>query len=85
MAEAVKLTEEELGELKNTTERVNVLRRELADVGMVKLNLETREAQIKQFHKESIEIEQALAKKLEEKYGKGTVDIDQGTFTPAEE
>jgi hypothetical protein len=84
MTESVKLTEEEIKDLETATNRVNALRKELADISMIKLNLELREDQAKKFHQESIEFEQTLAKNLEEKYGKGTVDIDKGIFMPLE-
>lgn len=85
MAESVKLTEEEIGEVENVGKRSQALRNELGDIAIIKLNLKTREEQAAAFHNESIQLERDLAKKLEDKYGKGTIDISTGTFTPIEE
>lgn len=82
MAEEIRLTEEELGELEAANKRISALRAELADISIAKLNLKVREQRAETFFLESGEQEKALAKKLEDKYGKGVINIDEGTFVP---
>lgn len=84
MAEEIRLTEEELGELETANKRISTLRAELADISIAKLNLKAREQRAETFFLESAEQEQALAKKLEDKYGKGVINIDEGTFVSEE-
>ena len=85
MAKEVKLTEEELGELDAANRRVNAIRVELADISIAKLNLKAREKRAETFFLELTQQENSLAKKLEDKYGKGVIDIDKGTFISQED
>jgi len=85
MAKEVKLTEEELGELDAANRRVNAIRVELADISIAKLNLKAREKRAETFFLELTQQENSLAKKLEDKYGKGVIDIDKGTFISKED
>ena len=86
MAEQIKFTEEEIGE-------INQLRQDATNVflqlGQLTLErkkrleeLDTLESQLLQNQKELAEREQNLFKSLNEKYGDGNYDPNTGVFTP---
>ena len=86
MAEQIKFTEEEIGQ-------INQLRQEATNVflqlGQLTLErkkrleeLDTLESQLLQNQKELAEREQNLFKSLNEKYGDGNYDPNTGVFTP---
>lgn len=59
------------------------LLKELGQIKLLELNLEKRIANAKDYQEKLIEKETFISKSLEEKYGKGTVDLDTGTFIPS--
>lgn len=81
--EVVKLTEAEVAQLKNLEERNTLLRNELANIGIARLNLEQAEDNAEKLYKENIELEQQIAKSLEDTYGQGRVNIATGEFIPS--
>ena len=82
--EVKKFTQEELDSLKNFQIRLEQVVSQLGRVHLSKIKLNEQEdllkAEIKNIEKE----EQELAKTLSDKYGKGSLDIETGTFTPSE-
>ena len=78
----MKLTEEELQGINDLQQRGLILKEELATLGQAKLNLKLREEQVEKYFLVNIDLEKAIAKELEEKYGKGNVNLETGTFTP---
>ena len=82
--EVKKFTQEELNSLKNFQIRLEQVVSQLGRVHLSKIKLDEQEdllkAEIKNIEKE----EQELAKTLSDKYGKGSLDIETGTFTPIE-
>ena len=82
--EVKKFTQEELDSLKNFQTRLEQVVSQLGRVHLSKIKLNEQEdllkAEIKNIEKE----EQELAKTLSDKYGKGSLDIETGTFTPIE-
>ena len=79
----MKLTEEELQGINDLQQRGLILKEELATLGQAKLNLKLREEQVEKYFLVNIDLEKAIAKELEEKYGKGNVNLETGTFTPS--
>ena len=86
MAEQIKFTEEEIGQ-------INQLRQDATNVflqlGQLTLERKTKleeldrlESQLLQNQKELAEREQNLFKSLNEKYGDGNYDPNTGVFTP---
>jgi len=51
---------------------------------MLRLNVKKRESKALEFDLETEKMEIALAKQLEEKYGKGHIDTDKKVFIPIE-
>lgn len=82
MAKQIKLTEEELSKLKTLQTRGLALRQELADLGLANLSISSRQAQAEAFYLKTSEMERELGQSLEEKYGRGNVDLETGTFIP---
>lgn len=82
MSKTTKLTEEEINQLTTVQNRREATKKELSDIGFLRLKLKRKEDRIEDFNNDTIEMEKQIAKNLEEKYGRGSVDIESGTFTP---
>lgn len=80
-----KLSKEELGKIEEIQKRVQAVKVELGNVGLAEIDLKTRKANIEQYLTETQEQEAAVVKELEEKYGKGSIDLQNGEFIPTEE
>jgi len=73
-----KLSKEELGKIEEIQKRVQAVKVELGNVGLAEIDLKTRKANIEQYLTETQEQESAVVKELEEKYGKGSIDLQNG-------
>jgi hypothetical protein len=74
-------------ELKQNTD-LQVKRESLVELGqieLIKLDLKARRANAESFLTTLIEEEETLGKWLEETYGKGTINLEKGEFTPLQE
>lgn len=80
----IKLEDQEVENLLLIQKRKAVLREELAHIGLLKLSIEEREEKAKLFRLETLKGEAETGKTLQEKYGKGKLDLDQKLFIPAE-
>lgn len=80
-----KLSKEELGKIEEIQKRVQAVKVELGNVGLAEIDLKTRKANIEQYLTETQEQEAGVVKELEEKYGKGSIDLQNGEFIPSEE
>lgn len=80
----IDLTQETLQGIADLQQRKNILSRELAAIGELKIIYSNREDQAKQYFNVNIELEKAIAKEIEDQYGRGRVDLEQGKFYPAE-
>jgi hypothetical protein len=78
-----KLTQEELQQLNALQQKRDNLMFELSQIGIIKLNLQSREDRVKEFHKELIAEETAVGQQLTEKYGDGNLNLETGEFVPA--
>ena len=89
MSENKKFTDEELKKVQTLRERMSKL---VANYGELKLeqllqekkaaNIETVEVQLNAEYENIQATELQLVKLFNEKYGRGTLDLDSGTFTP---
>ena len=82
--EVKKFTQEELNTLKNFQLRLDQLVTQLGRVHLSKIKLNEQEELLKNEIKTLEKEEQELAKTLSDKYGKGSLDIETGNFTPIE-
>ena len=76
-------SEKELEEIKDLRMSLNAYTFQLGQVSVEKFKLEEQENIIKNRLKELDKKEVSLAKKLSTKYGKGSIDIETGTFNPS--
>lgn len=78
----INLPEDILQGIKDLQQRKNILNQELASIGELKIIYKNRQAQAQQYYNVNVDLEKALAKEIEEKLGRGKVDIEQGKFYP---
>ena len=76
-------TEEELKKLNNLSDSINELNSQFGVFYINKIKLEEAENTLRQKLKELEVEEKNMAKKLSDKYGKGSIDLKSGTFTPS--
>lgn len=78
----MKIGKEELTQLKAIQESNKKLVNEFGMISISEESLKKRKATALMALEQLKTAEQDLAKKLEDKYGKGSVDIDSGEFIP---
>ena len=76
-----KLEEKELQELKETISKPNQI---LIEIGARVVSYNSIN-ELVDLHKESVKEQQEKMKEIEDKYGKGSLNIDTGEITPLEE
>ena len=79
-----KITEQEIEKVKGLRVKFDQL---VNTIGQVEVQLYNLQEQKKELQVSLLNIQQeesTLAKELEEKYGKGTVSLDTGEFSPTE-
>ena len=82
MADAIKFTEEELKSLQDLQGTYQQITLAMGQISLSKIQLESREQSVLNTLSEVREKENELAKELTEKYGKGSLNIETGEFTP---
>ena len=80
----VQFTNEEITKLRNLQSKFNNATIQFGQLKISQLKLEESETILKKALAELEKEETTLAKSLTKKYGKGSLDIETGTFTPAE-
>lgn len=78
----IDLDKEDLTNLEVLRNRGKFLLDELGQISLLEITLEERKESAKAFRLKTKEMEKELAEFLENKYGKGNVDLDTGKFTP---
>ena len=81
---AQKFTEEELTTLKTIQSKSQEATLKCGQLYLSKLRLEAQEKFLQNQIQELEQQEATIAKQLTEKYGKGTIDVESGEFTPTE-
>ena len=79
-----KFTQEEITSLKNFQVKTDQLVNQLGRIYLSKIKLNEQEDLLKNEIQKIEKEEQELAKSLSDKYGRGSLDINTGTFTPVE-
>ncbi len=89
MSEQKKFSEEEIAEIKQVQTNYQKLGLDLVQLKLAiisaKNQLEAYESEEKMLTERILDLndsERSIAKKLEEKYGKGEIDLESGVFTP---
>jgi hypothetical protein len=80
--EPIKLTEEELNKFVEIQAKNNVVVNQLGNLELTKLQVENRRVEILNFLSALREEETAFGKELSEKYGEGSIDLQNGEFIP---
>lgn len=89
MSESIKFSEQEIAEIKQVQANYQKLGLDLVQIKLAILNaknqVDTYESEEKMLTERILELnetERTIAKNLEEKYGKGEIDLESGVFTP---
>ena len=85
MADAIKFTEDELKSLQELQGTYNSITMSMGQLTLSRLSLDKQEEQLKTALEDTRTKENELAKELTDKYGKGSLDISTGEFTPSSE
>jgi hypothetical protein len=85
MAKPIKFTEDELKSIQDLQVNYNQITLAMGQLTISRLGLDTREETLKQALTEASTKENEVAKELTEKYGKGSLNIENGEFTPIPE
>lgn len=75
-----KLTQEEVTQIKEIQDRMSAVQAEFGQLELAKLDLEQRRKNVVSYLEETRQKEAELVKVLEEKYGKGTINLDTEEF-----
>lgn len=78
----IPIEQQDLTNLGIIANRKKSLREELAEIGLAELAIQSRKEKAKLFNNKTIEMGAELGKMLEQKYGKGILDIDKEVFIP---
>lgn len=84
MSETVKLTQEELQKLGEIQQVMQNITFEYGNIELTRKALEDRVTRVDQALAQIREQEQSFAKEIEEKYGRGSINLQDGTFLPLE-
>jgi DNA-binding transcriptional MerR regulator len=89
MSEQIKFTEEEIQDIRQVQSNYQAIGLELVQIKLALANtknqLESLELEEKALTERISEVntrERQIAKQLEDKYGKGEIDLESGVFTP---
>jgi hypothetical protein len=85
MANPIKFTKEELEQLQQIQSNFQQITFAFGQLNVSQIALDERKSILTQSLANTRSQEAELAKSLTEKYGKGTLNIDTGEFTPIEE
>jgi len=80
-----KLSQEELQQIEDIQKRMQAVKTELGQLGLAELDLKNRRTNVENYLTDTQEIETKLVKELEDKYGKGSIDLQNGEFIPTEQ
>ena len=81
--ENTKLTPEEVAKLQEIQQKNAAIVSELGNLEITKLQMESRRANAIEFLNSLREEEQTFGKELSDKYGNGSIDLENGEFIPA--
>jgi len=85
MADPIKFNDEELEQIREIQQLYASLVHQAGQVHIEKINLNERTGQVEANLQEIRKREQELVSNLTESYGKGSINLETGEFTPVEE
>jgi hypothetical protein len=77
-----KLTKKEMSQIETVKQKSQAIVQELGQIELLNLDLKGRKDNALAFLEELKQEEKELAQALETAYGKGTIDLEKGEFTP---
>ena len=77
-----KLSKEELTQIEEIQTRTQAVKTELGQLGLAEIDLKNRRTNVENYLVETQELETKIVKDLEDKYGKGSIDLQNGEFIP---
>ena len=80
MTEQTKLTEQEVEKITELQNRINTAQAELGRLELTKIDIKDRRDTIESYIRETRSLEMDVAKEIEDKYGKGSINLDQKIF-----
>ena len=83
--ETKKLSQEELKQIQEIQNKSQAITVEFGQIELLKIQLKSRRTNAEEFLKELGQEEKTLAEALETAYGKGSINLEKGEFTPYEE
>ena len=79
----ISFTQEELNEIRELRAELSTITFKLGQLHINEIKLKNTQKEVNNELSDLEVKESSLAKKLSNKYGKGTIDIETGTFTPS--
>ena len=79
----MKLTDNEISTLKTLKSNTDTITKEFGLIKLAQINIDKREEEAINMLNTLRSNEKQVVEVLEKKYGRGSIDIDKGTFTPA--
>ena len=79
-----KLKQEEIDQIQEIQSRMQTVEQQFGQVALAKINLQKRTSSITSYLEETQEMERNLVVELEEKYGRGSIDLQNGEFIPSD-
>lgn len=80
--ETNKLAQQQLQQLKSIQQKNQAVVQELGEIEIAKLQLQKRQQTAQQYFEDLLQEQQTIAQELEDIFGKGSVNIETGEFTP---
>ena len=79
-----KLTKGELSQIDDVQKRMQAVKTELGQLALAEIDLKERKSNVESYLNETKDLEAKLVKDLEDKYGRGSINLQEGKFIPAE-
>ena len=80
--ETKKLSQEQLQQIKSIQQKNQAVVQELGQIEILKLQLKKRQQTAQQYLEDLLQEQQTVAQEIEDTFGKGSIDIETGEFTP---
>lgn len=80
--ETKKLSQEQLQQIKSIQQKNQAVVQELGQIEILKLQLKKRQQTAQQYLEDLLEEQEQIAQEIESIFGKGSIDIETGEFTP---
>jgi len=77
-----KLSQQQLQQIKSIQQKNQSVVQELGEIEILKLQLKKRQQTAHKYFEDLLEEQQTIAQELEDIFGKGSVNIETGEFTP---